>query len=164
MPDLPESSFHIRAATPEDIPAVFDLVRKLAEYERLTHIVSATPHDFHQALFGARPAAEALLAFLDRRAVGLALYFSNFSTFLGRSWLYLEDIFVEPEHRGQGIGKAFFRRLAQIGVERGCGRIEWNVLTWNQPSIEFYERLGAERLEEWRTYRLAGDALQKAAG
>ena len=155
--------FAISPATPMDVPAILNLVRQLAEYERLSDMVVATEADFHQALFGERPVVRALLAFADNRAVGFALFFSTFSTFLGRPGLYLEDIYVEQEFRGQGIGGALLARIAKIACQEKCGRVEWAVLTWNQPSIDFYRNLGAETLEEWRTFRLTGKALENLA-
>ena len=156
---------HVRPAREPDIPAIFRLIRALAEYEKLLAAVVATERDFREALFpappGTRPAAEALLAFSGETVVGFALYFMTFSTFLGRPGIYLEDIFVEPEYRGRGFGRALLKRIASIAVERRCGRVEWSVLTWNQPSIDFYLRLGAEAMEEWRTFRLTGVALDR---
>ena len=154
----------IETATQDDVPLILNLVKKLAAYERLEHEVVATEEDFRKALFGAERVAEALLAFVGSQPVGFALYFSTFSTFVGRPGIYLEDIFVEPEHRGQGIGAALLTRIARIACDRNCGRLEWSVLTWNEPSIGFYERLGARRMEEWRVFRLAGTALKNLAG
>jgi GNAT superfamily N-acetyltransferase len=155
--------FRIEPATEHDVPLILHLVKKLAEYERLSHEVVATEEDFRKALFGPARVAEALLAFSGNQPVGFALYFSTFSTFVGRPGIYLEDIFVEPEHRGQGIGAALLTRIARTARDRNCGRLEWSVLTWNEPSIGFYERLGARRMEEWRVFRLAGEALEKLA-
>jgi len=157
-PDL-----RIEPATRDDVPLIVDLVKKLAAYERLEHEVVATEEDFREALFGATRAAEALLAYSGGQPVGFALYFSTFSTFVGRPGIYLEDIFVEPAHRGQGIGAALLARIAKIACDRNCGRLEWSVLTWNEPAIGFYERLGAQRMEGWRVFRLAGAALQRLA-
>ena len=157
-PDL-----RIEAATEADVPLVLNLVKKLAEYERLAHEVVATEDDFRRALFGPAPVAGALLAFLGPEPVGFALYFATFSTFVGRPGIYLEDIFVEPAHRGKGIGSALLARIARIARDRHCGRLEWSVLTWNEPSIGFYERLGARPMEEWRVFRLAGPALEELA-
>ena len=153
----------IRPATEDDVPVILDLVKKLASYERLSREVAATEEDFRSALFGPNRVAEALLAFSGSEPVGFALYFTTFSTFVGRPGIYLEDIFVEPGYRGQGIGAALLARIAKIARDRNCGRVEWSVLTWNQPAIEFYERKGAERMEEWRMFRLAGAALEKLA-
>lgn len=145
----------------QDIPAIVRLVRHLAEYEKLAHVMVSSEDDFRRALFGPRSNVEALMAFDDDTPVGFALYFYNFSTFLGKRGIYLEDLFVEPEYRGQGIGKALLQRLAGIAKDEDCGRMEWSVLTWNQPSIDFYHRLGAVTLEDWRTFRLAGEALER---
>ena len=158
-PDL-----RIEPATEDDVPLILNLVKKLAAYERLSHEVVATEEDFRKALFGPDRVAEGLLAFLGAEPVGFALYFLTFSTFVGRPGIYLEDIFVEPEHRGQGIGAALLTRIARIACDRNCGRLEWSVLTWNDPAIVFYERLGARRMEEWRVFRLAGAALRELAG
>ena len=153
----------IDAATPADVSDILRLIKALADYERLAHEVVANESMIHEALFGAAPKAEALIARLDAQAVGFALYFHNFSTFLGRAGIYLEDLFVEPHCRGHGIGKALLARLAALAVERGCGRFEWSVLDWNAPSIAFYESLGAKKLSEWHVYRLSGDALHALA-
>lgn len=153
----------IAPARPEDTADLFRLVHALAEYEDLTHLVCATEADLADALFGPRPVAEALMAHVEGRAVGFALYFHNYSTFLGKRGLYLEDIFVEPAHRGCGIGKALIRHVAALAVERGCGRFEWSVLDWNEPSIRFYEKMGATVLPDWRIVRTTGEALAKLA-
>ena len=151
----------ITEATERDVAVILDLIRQLAEYERLTDKVTATEEQVRKTLFGARPAAEALLAAVDGDTVGFAVFFSNYSTFLAKPGLYLEDLFVKPHARGQGIGTALLARLAQLAVERDCGRVEWSVLDWNEPSIRFYESLGAVPLKEWTTFRLTGDALSK---
>ncbi len=156
-------ALRIERATEQDIPAIVRLVRLLAEYEKLAHAMVSTEDDFRKALFGPQRNVEALMAFSGDAPVGFALYFYNFSTFLGKRGIYLEDLFVEPEYRGQGIGKALLQRLARIGKEEDCGRMEWSVLTWNQPSIDFYHRLGAVALEDWRTFRLTGAALDRLA-
>ena len=156
-------ALRIEPATERDLPAIVRLVRHLAEYEKLAHVMVSSEDDFRKALFGPRTNAEALMAFADDAPVGFALYFYNFSTFLGKRGIYLEDLFVEPEYRGQGIGKALLQRLAQIAKDEDCGRMEWSVLTWNQPSIDFYQRLGAVTLEDWRTFRLTGEALERLA-
>ncbi len=154
----------IDAATPADVSDILRLIKALADYERLAHEVVASESMIHEALFGTAPKAEALIARRDdAQAVGFALYFHNFSTFLGRAGIYLEDLFVEPHCRGHGIGKALLARLAALAVERGCGRFEWSVLDWNAPSIAFYESLGAKKLSEWHVYRLSGDALHALA-
>jgi GNAT superfamily N-acetyltransferase len=153
----------IEPATEQDLPAVLDLVRQLARYEKLEHAMVASQDDFRQALFGAERAAHALMAFADDAPVGFALYFHNFSTFVGKRGIYLEDIFVEPDYRGRGIGSALLRRLASIAKEQNCGRLEWSVLNWNQPSIDFYRRLGAVALDAWQIFRLHGEALERLA-
>jgi GNAT superfamily N-acetyltransferase len=153
----------IMEARGEDLPAILSLVRKLADYEKLSSAMVATGQDFAKALFGPNRRAWALLAFAGSEPVGFALYFYTFSTFLGKPGIYLEDIFVEPEYRGKGIGRALLRRIAQIAHDEGCGRVEWSVLTWNQPSIDFYHRLGAVTLEDWRMFRLTGDAIAALA-
>ena len=154
----------IEPATVQDLPHMIRLVQELAAYERLADAMVASSGDFHQALFGPDRHADALMAFVDDQAIGFALYFSTFSTFLGRRGLYLEDLFVQEPFRGRGIGKALLQRLAVVAKERNCGRIEWSVLTWNQPSIDFYHRLGAVTMEDWRTFRLTGPALATLAG
>jgi GNAT superfamily N-acetyltransferase len=157
-------SVEIRPAACADVPAMLGLVRELAEYERLAHAVVATEASFEAALFGERPTAEAIVAFVDGAMVGYAIYFQNFSTFVGRAGIYLEDLYVGPAHRGKGIGTRLLSRVAQIAVERQCARLEWAVLDWNEPSIEFYKRLGAEPLEEWTVYRMSPAAMAKLAG
>jgi GNAT superfamily N-acetyltransferase len=152
---------NIERATERDIPAIVRLVRQLAEYEKLEHAMVSREDDFRRALFGPQRNVDALMAFADDTAVGLALYFYNFSTFQGRRGIYLEDIYVEPEYRGRGIGSALLKRLAKIAKEENCGRMEWSVLTWNQPSIDFYHRLGAVTLDDWRIFRLTGEALDR---
>jgi GNAT superfamily N-acetyltransferase len=158
------SQLRIEPATGSDVPVILNFIHKLAEYEKLSHMVVATEENIREHVFGANRVAEVLLAYWDEEPVGFALYFRNFSTFLGQAGIYLEDIFVEPAHRGKGIGKALLARLAKIAVERGYGRLEWAVLDWNIPSIEFYRSLGAVPLDEWTVYRLAGDALARLAG
>lgn len=153
----------IRPAQPRDVPVILRLIRALAEYERLLDQVSATEAALHESLFGARPYAEALLAWRGDEAAGFALYFHNYSTFLAKPGIYLEDLFVQPAHREHGIGKALLAELARIAVARGCGRLEWAVLDWNAPAIAFYESLGARPLKEWIVNRLSGDALQALA-
>ena len=154
-------ALRIERAAERDIPAIVRLVRHLAEYEKLAHVMVSSEIDFRKALFGPRSNVEALMAFAGDAPVGFALYFYNFSTFLGKRGIYLEDLFVEPEFRGQGIGKALLQRLASIAKDEDCGRMEWSVLTWNQPSIDFYHRLGAITLEDWRTFRLTDEALKR---
>lgn len=147
-----------------DVPIILSFIRKLAEYEKLSHMVVATEENIREHVFGANPVAAVLLAYWDDEPVGFALYFRNFSTFLGRPGIYLEDLFVEPSHRGRGVGKALLARLAKIAVVRGYGRLEWAVLDWNTPSIEFYRSLGAIPKDEWTTYQVTGEALGKLAG
>lgn len=154
----------IRPAAVADVPAIARLIRGLAEYERLAHIVTLDEARLREHLFGPRPFAEVLLAEDAGRVVGFALFFYNYSTFLGQPGIYLEDLFVEPAHRGQGHGKALLAALARLAVERGCGRLDWVVLDWNKPAIRFYRSLGAEALDEWTGYRLTDEALQRAAG
>lgn len=157
--------FSIRPATPADSATLFRLISDLAEYEKLTHLVEATPQKIEAALFGARPHAEAVLVEVDQdgapRAVGFALFFHNFSTFLAKPGLYLEDLFVEPAWRGHGLGKALLKHLAALAVARDCGRFEWSVLDWNQPSIDFYRAMGADVMPDWRICRVTGEALRE---
>jgi GNAT superfamily N-acetyltransferase len=160
---LPNMTLRIEDATPSDLPSIVRLVRQLAEYEKLAGQMIATEDDFERALFGPDRGARALIAFLDNIPVGFALYFQTFSTFLGKPGIYLEDIFVEAEYRGQGIGSGLLKRIARIAREQNCGRVEWSVLNWNQPSIDFYHRLGAVTLEDWRIFRLTGEALEALA-
>jgi GNAT superfamily N-acetyltransferase len=153
----------IRSATPADTPTIARLIRALADYEKLAHEVVFDERRLHEHLFGARPSAEVLLAEEAGSMVGFALFFHSYSTFLGRPGLYLEDLFVLPEHRGKGLGKALLAALARLAVERGCGRLEWSVLSWNEPALRFYQALGATPMNEWTIYRLSGDALQGLA-
>ncbi|GAB1375093.1 MAG: GNAT family N-acetyltransferase [Bacteroidales bacterium] len=152
----------IRNATEKDVEIIFDFICELAIYEKLRSDVTATPEILMESLFVKRQ-AEVIIAEEGGIALGFALYFHNFSTFKGRACLYLEDIFVKEEHRGRGIGKILFKRLAQIAVERGCERFDWAVLDWNQPSIEFYKGLGATPMDEWTVFRLTGEALHLMA-
>ncbi|MGD0436202.1 MAG: GNAT family N-acetyltransferase [Bryobacteraceae bacterium] len=153
----------IRAATLDDVPLILSFIRKLAEYEKLSDQVPATEAGLRDSMFGVHPAAEAVLADWSGEPAGFALFFHNFSTFLGKPGIYLEDLFVEPAHRRKGIGKALFAHLAQLAEERGCGRLEWAVLDWNQPAIDFYLSLGAIPKAEWTTYRIGDDALKRLA-
>jgi GNAT superfamily N-acetyltransferase len=154
----------IRPATPADLPVILGFIRGLATYEKLLHEVEATEEKLGATLFGPRPAAECVLAFAENTTpAGFAIFFTNYSTFLARPGLYLEDLFVPPEFRGRGIGKALLLHLAALANQRGCGRMEWSVLDWNQPAIDFYESLGAERKTEWTTCRLTGPALARYA-
>jgi GNAT superfamily N-acetyltransferase len=153
----------ISKATEQDVPAILDLIRQLADYERLSDAVTATEQKLRDTLFGERPAAEVLLAAVDAETVGLAIFFTNYSTFLAKPGIYLEDLFVKPHARGKGVGRALLSRLAELAVERDCGRLEWSVLDWNEPSIHFYKSLGAVAMEEWTIFRVTGGALQKLA-
>ena len=159
----PRAGVEIRPALPEEAPLVLALIRELAEYERLTHEVTATAEEVAAALFGERPDAEALLAFNDGEPVGFALFFHNNSTFVGRRGLNLEDLFVRPAARGLGIGQALLRRLAAVARERDCSRMEWAVLDWNAPAIGFYQALGAQAMDAWTVYRLDGANLAALA-
>jgi GNAT superfamily N-acetyltransferase len=160
---FPMSNSTIRFATADDIPLILGFIRALAVYEKLEHQVTGDEETLRKSLFGSRPAAEVLLAFEDTEAVGFAVFFHNFSTFLGRHGLYLEDLFVKPEARGHGHGKALLRRLARIALDRGCGRFEWSVLDWNEPSIRFYQSQGADVMPDWRICRVTGDSLTRLA-
>jgi GNAT superfamily N-acetyltransferase len=153
----------LRAATAEDVPQILAFIRALADYERLRHLVVATEDGLRQALFGPRPYAEVVLAEDAGVPLGFALFFHTFSTFLGQPGIYLEDLFVVPEARGRGVGRALLAHLARLAAERGCGRVEWAVLDWNAPAIRFYESLGARPNAEWTVYRLAGDPLAALA-
>lgn len=152
-------SLRIDPAREQDVPVILDFIRQLAEYEKLSGAVVATEDALRATLFGERPYAEVLIAFWEDAPVGFALFFHNYSTFLARPGIYLEDLFVNPAARGRGVGKALLTRLAELAIERGCGRVEWSVLDWNAPSIEFYRRMGAVPLDEWTTFRLTGEAL-----
>jgi len=153
----------IRQAREQDVPTILGFIRELADYEKLSHEVVATESMLRQHLFGPRPVAEVLIAELDTKAVGFALFFHNFSTFLGRPGIYLEDLYVQPHARGRGIGKAMLVRIGKLAVERGCGRVEWSVLDWNEPSIQFYRKLGAVPMSDWTVFRVTGDALIRLA-
>ena len=153
----------IRPATDDDVPQIRALTGELAEYERLADAAVATDDDLRAQLFGAQPAAEVLIGEVDGEAAGFALFFHNFSTFLGKRGLYLEDLFVRPAHRGSGLGKHLMAALARIAVQRDCGRFEWRVLDWNEPAIGFYRRIGAVGMDEWTVQRLEGDALHALA-
>ncbi len=157
--------FHaiIRPAIPSDVPVLFELILALAEYEKLSHAVTGNPASLKEHLFGNRAYAEAILAQVDGQAVGFALFLHNYSTFLTKPGVYLEDIFVLPQYRGQGIGKALLSYIAKLAVERECGRLEWSVLDWNSPAIAFYQRMGASILEDWRICRVTGDSLTQLA-
>jgi hypothetical protein len=156
-------TFTVREARAGDETTLFGLICALAEYEKLQHLVAGSAEELATHLFGPRPVAEALLAEEGGEAVGFALYFTNFSTFLTRPGIYLEDLFVKPAHRGRGIGRALLERLASIAVARGCGRVEWAVLDWNESAIGFYRRLGADVMPDWRLCRLTGAPLRALA-
>lgn len=153
----------IEPATPADVPMILTLIKELAEFERLLHEVTATEAQVHDGLFGPRPSAEVAMARIDDEVAGFALYFHNFSTFLAKPGIYLEDLYVRQKYRGQGCGEALLRHLARTALERGCGRLEWSVLDWNQRAIDFYRSLGAEPMNEWTTYRVTGEALAALA-
>lgn len=156
------TTLHIEPATPADVPMILQLIRELAEFEHLLHEVTATEEQLHENLFGARPKAEVIMARLPGGEVtGFALYFHNFSTFLAKPGIYLEDLYVRQQYRGRGYGEQLLRRLAGIAIERNCGRLEWSVLDWNQRAIDFYKSLGAVPMHEWTIYRVTGSALQK---
>lgn len=156
-------AFTIRPAIPADVPHIFELIAALADYEQLAHTLNNSPEALAEHLFGPKPYAEALVATVGAQRVGFALFFTNYSSFLTQPGLYLEDLFVLPAYRRQGIGTAFFQTIANLAVERGYGRFEWSVLAWNQPAIAFYEHLGATVLPDWRIARLTGPALQTLA-
>jgi GNAT superfamily N-acetyltransferase len=156
-------SCSIRTATVADVPLILEFIRGLADYEKLSHEVVATEAALRGTLFGSPPAAHVVIAEVDGRPAGFALYFFNYSTFLAKPGLYLEDLFVKPEFRGAGTGKALLLHLAKIANTRGCGRMEWSVLDWNEPAIKFYEALGARRMKEWQICRLTGPALTQYA-
>ncbi|HEX7550783.1 MAG TPA: GNAT family N-acetyltransferase [Candidatus Methylomirabilis sp.] len=155
--------FTIRFAGEDDVPVILRFIKGLAEYEKLTNEVAATEPLLRETLFGVRRVAEVMIGDFQGEPVGFALFFHNFSTFLGRPGIYLEDLFVIPEMRGRGFGKALLTYLAKIAVERGCGRVEWAVLDWNEPSIQFYKKLGAVPMNEWTVFRLTGEALAAQA-
>ncbi len=155
------TAFALRAAEPRDLPAITSLIAELAEYEHLTHLMRATPETLAPHLFGDPPVAEAVVAEVDDRVVGFALFFTNFSTFLAKPGLYLEDLYVQPAFRSLGLGKALLEHLGALAVERDCGRFEWSVLDWNQSAIDFYERMGASVMPDWRICRLTGEALAR---
>jgi GNAT superfamily N-acetyltransferase len=153
----------IRRATERDVPLILDLIKGLAEYERLAHEVTASEAGLRQSLFGASPGAEVIIAETDGESAGFALFFHNFSTFVGKRGIYLEDLFVKPAWRGKGVGRRLLVHLAQLAVERDCGRLEWAVLDWNESAIRFYRGLGAQPMHDWTVFRLAGDTLHQLA-
>jgi len=155
--------FEIRQATEADVPVILRFIRALAEYEKLSHKVVATEESLRRTLFGNPRFAEVILGYEDGEPVGFALFFHNYSTFLGRPGIYLEDLFVDPDRRGRGYGKALLAHLARLARDRDCGRVEWAVLDWNAPSIQFYKSLGAVPLDDWIIFRLTGEALERSA-
>jgi GNAT superfamily N-acetyltransferase len=157
------AEIEIRPATPDDVPLILKLIQELADYEKLAHEVVASAADLHAALFGERPVVEAVIARVDGEPAGYALFFPNFSTFLGRPGLYLEDLYVRPAARGVGAGRRMLEHLARIAVDRGWGRFEWSVLDWNEPSINFYKRMGAKPMDEWTVFRISGEDLKRLA-
>jgi GNAT superfamily N-acetyltransferase len=161
--DEPNATFSLRMAEPRDVPAMMGLIAELAEFEKLTHLMQVTPEALQQHLFGPKPVVEAMVGEVQGRVVAHALFFTNYSTFLGKPGLYLEDLYVQPAHRGSGLGKALMERLGRLAVERGYGRFEWSVLDWNVNAIRFYEKLGATLLPDWRICRVTGEALQAFA-
>ena len=156
-------AFRLAAATADDVPTILSLIKALAEYERLADQVHATEADLRGVLFGARPAAEVIIAYADDEPAGFALYFQSFSTFVGRPGLYLEDLFVKPAWRNKGLGRMLLARLARIAVERGYGRMEWSVLNWNETALRVYRAVGAKPMNDWTVYRLNGAALRDLA-
>ena len=160
---MPDSTVSIRAATEADVPLILDFVRALAEYEREPDAVVATEDDLRRWLFGEKPVAEVVFARVDGRDIGFALFFTNFSTWVGKPGLYLEDLFVLPDDRRRGIGRALLAHLARLAIGRGYGRLEWSVLDWNEPAIGFYGRLSAKAMDEWTTFRIEGDVLRELA-
>jgi len=151
----------LRVAEPRDVETIVNLIRELAEYEHLTHLVQVTPDTLRPHLFGPKPAVECLVGEVNGEVVAFALFYTNFSTFLSKPGLYLEDLYVKPEHRGRGLGKALLERLGALAVERDYGRFDWSVLDWNESAIRFYKGMGAEVLPDWRICRLTGEALQR---
>lgn len=157
------SEFHIEPATERDVPVILNFIKGLAEYEKLSHEVVATEASLRATLFGPRRTAEVIIGYAGTEPAGFAVFFHNYSTFLGRPGLYVEDLFVLPQWRGRGLGRRLLAYVADLAVKRGCGRLEWAVLDWNEPAIRFYQSLGARPMEEWTVYRLTGDALERLA-
>jgi GNAT superfamily N-acetyltransferase len=155
---------NVRPATPSDVPAIFDLICALAEYEKLAHLVEGNAEALEEHLFGTRPCVEAIVAQWEQKTVGFALFFTNYSTFLTKPGIYLEDLFVLQEYRRRGIAKAMLIYIARLACDRGAGRLEWSVLDWNDPAIDFYKSIGASIMEEWRICRVTGDAISRLAG
>jgi GNAT superfamily N-acetyltransferase len=163
MPPSGAQPLHIRPATVDDVPLILRFIRELAEYERLAHEVVATEELLRETLFGSRAYAEVVIGEVHGEPAGFALFFHNFSTFVGRPGIYLEDLYVRPELRGRGYGRTLLAHLASLAKQRNCGRVEWAVLTWNEPAIRFYQSLGARPNDQWIIYRLAGEALDALA-
>lgn len=155
--------FQIRPATKADVPIIFSFIKKLADYERLSHEVVATEETLRQSLFGERPVAEVAIGYFEERPVGFVLFFHNYSTFLGRPGLYIEDLFVDESYRGRGFGRALLSHVAGLAKQRSCGRLEWAVLDWNDPAIKFYKNLGAVPMSEWTVFRVTGESLERLA-
>jgi GNAT superfamily N-acetyltransferase len=154
---------NVRPATPSDVPAIFDLICALAEYEKLAHLVEGNAEALEEHLFGTRPCVEAIVAQWEQKTVGFALFFTNYSTFLTKPGIYLEDLFVLPEYRRRGIAKAMLIYIAKLACDRGAGRLEWSVLDWNDPALDFYKSIGASIMEEWRICRVTGKAISRLA-
>jgi len=162
---LPQNhpDFQIRPAVPADVPVILEFIKKLAAYEKLSNEVVATEELLRETLFGARRTAEAAIGYLEEKPVGFVLFFYNYSTFLGRPGIYIEDLFVEENFRGRGCGRGLFLYVARLAKERHCGRLEWSVLDWNEPAIGFYKKLGAVPMSDWTVFRVTGDSLDKLA-
>jgi len=162
---LPQNhpDFQIRPAVPADVPVILEFIKKLAAYEKLSNEVVATEELLRETLFGARRTAEAAIGYLEEKPVGFVLFFYNYSTFLGRPGIYIEDLFVEEDFRGRGCGRGLFLYVARLAKERHCGRLEWSVLDWNEPAIGFYKKLGAVPMSDWTVFRVTGDSLDKLA-
>jgi GNAT superfamily N-acetyltransferase len=158
------SNFMIRPATENDAGTILSLIKELADYERLTHEVVATENDIRKSLFGEHPLAEALIGEYDKIPISFALFFYNFSTFVGKPGIYLEDLYVKPEYRGKGFGRKMLAHIARLAIKRDCGRFEWSVLDWNTPAIRTYDKLNAKPMQDWILYRLTGEALVELAG
>jgi len=150
----------LKQASPEDVPLILSFIKEIADYEKLSHEVVATEETLHKSLFGKNANTEVIITYYENKPAGYAVFFHNFSTFIGKNGLYLEDIYVKPELRGEGIGGKIFNHLVKLAVERNCGRMEWSVLNWNTPAINFYKKLGAEPMEEWTVYRLTEEKLK----
>jgi GNAT superfamily N-acetyltransferase len=157
------ADFEIRAAVADDVPVIFSFIKKLADYEKLAHQVVATEQSLRETLFGARKTAEVAIGYFEKKPVGLVLFFHNYSTFLAKPGLYIEDLFVDESYRRRGFGAALLGHVARLAIERNCGRLEWSVLDWNQPAIDFYKKLGAVPMSDWTVFRVAGRSLATLA-